>query len=260
MMKIMLSLTYDGAESRIKDSEVMKSLFHTEKLPGHSVIARGMEKMPLDYIRRVIRRITARFRRSGLSAAVDSSGFSLSSRSSWFDIRIRRVSTRREHMKLHIVIDVENLIILHFTITGWNGSDIGEFKRLIGTLPRLEKVCADAAYCSRENHRVVAAKGGTPHLAFKSNATLKSKGCPAWHCSLKSYLDDRESWLEEYSIRSVVESVFSSIKRCLGSRISSRKGWHKRRELGLKVLAYDLKRALYIEESEELGESLWVPC
>jgi len=51
----------------------------------------------------------------------------------------------------------------------------------------------------------------------------------------------------------IVEAVFSSIKRCLGSDIKSIKGWLKRRELAIKVLAYNIKRVLYIEEAKELG-------
>ena len=50
------------------------------------------------------------------------------------------MSKRRDHIKLHIVVDVETLLIVHFTITGWKGSDIGQFKRLIAKLPKLNKV------------------------------------------------------------------------------------------------------------------------
>jgi len=124
----------------------------------------------------------------------------------------------------------------------------------------LGKVFGDKAYSSRSNCQAVAEKGGKPYLAFKTNATMKSKGSTAWHVSLKAYRTNTEAWLEEYHIRSVVEAVFSSIKRCWGSRISSKKGWHKRRELPLKVLAYNIKRVLYLKQGEELGEQLWVRC
>ena len=45
----------------------------------------------------------------------------------------------------------------------------------------------------------------------------------------------------EYHIRSVAESVFSIIKRCFDSDIKSIKGWLKRGELAIKVLAYNIK-------------------
>ena len=61
------------------------------------------------------------------------------------------------YLKLHIVMDVETGIILHFTITDWKGSDAKEFKRLIRDLPR--KAAGDKAYSSRVNCQAVADKG-----------------------------------------------------------------------------------------------------
>jgi hypothetical protein len=57
--------------------------------------------------------------------------------------------------------------------------------------------------------------------------------------------------MDEYHIRSMVEAVFSSIKRCWGPDIKSIKGWLKRRELAIKVLAYNIKRVLYIDFWDE---------
>jgi hypothetical protein len=57
-----------------------------------------------------------------------------------------------------------------------------------------------------------------------------------------------------------VEAAFSSIKRCWGPDITSIKGWLKRRELAIKVLAYNLKRALYVEQGKEWGIPLWLNC
>ena len=142
---------------------------------------------------------------------MDSSGFSLKTSSKWFDIRIKRKSTKKDYIKLHIVIDVETGIILHFTITDWKGSDPKEFKRLIRDLPRLGKAAGDKAYSSRANCQAVADKKGKPFL-------------------------------------------------CWSPEIKGIKGWLKRRELAIKVLAYNTKRVLYIERAEQLGIPLWVSC
>jgi len=103
-------------------------------------------------------------------------------------------------------------------------------------------------------------KKGKPFLWFKANATGKAKGYPAWQISFKAYTDNPDEWMDEYHIRSMVEAVFSSIKRCFGPDIKSIKGWLKRRELAIKVLAYSIKRVLYIERAKELGIPLWVSC
>ena len=195
-----------------------------------------------------------------MDVVVDSSGFSLKTSSKWFDIRIKRKSNKKDYLKLHIVMDVETGIILHFSITDWKGSDSKEFKRLISDLPRLGKVAGDKAYSSRANCQAVADKKGKPFLCFKANATGKAKGYPAWQISFRAYTDNPGEWMDEYHIRSIIEAAFSSLKRCWGPDIKSVKGWLKWRELALKVLAYNVKRVLYMERAKDLGIPLWVNC
>ncbi len=259
-IKVFFNRTYDGTEAYIESNATLCTLLHVEKLPGHSVIARGMGKLPMSYIRLVSRYVTTQMRRNGMNVVLDSSCFSLKTSSKWFDIRIQRVSEKKDYLKLHIVIDADTLVILHFTITGWSGSDSREFMRLINDLPRLGKVAADKAYSSRAHCQAVADKGGTPYLCFKTNSTGRAKGSPAWKLSFKAYTTDPEAWMGEYHIRSVVEAVFASIKRCWGSEIRDRKGWHKRRTIAIKTVAYNVKRALLVERAEELQVPLWVSC
>jgi transposase len=260
VMKIFLGRTYDTIESYLKSNTFVAQHLQVEELPGHSVIARGMQKMPTSYIRLISWLVTFQMRRRGMDVAVDSSGFRLKTSSKWFDIRIKRKSSKRDYIKLHIVIDVETGIILHFTITDWKGADSKEFIRLIKVLPSLNKATGDKAYSTRANCQTVADKKGKPFLCFKANATGKAKGYPAWQISFKAYTDNPNEWMDEYHIRSMVEAVFSSIKRCFGPDIKSIKGWLKRRELAIKVLAYNIKRVHYIERAKELGIPLWVSC
>jgi len=259
-IKTFFNRTYDGTEAYLNANPLVSKLLHISSLPGHSVIARGMNKLSMIYIRKVSKYITLHLRRRGINVAVDSSGFSVKSSSKWFDIRIRRISDKRDHIKLHIIIDAESLVILHFTITDWKTHDSKEFHRLIKYLPTLGKVTGDKGFSSRKNCQLVADKKGTPYLAFRTNATGLSKGYPAWHISIRAYTDNPNEWMEEYHMRSVIESVFASIKRCWGSEIMSRKSWLRRRELSIKVLAYNVKRVLLIERAEELGIPLWVSC
>ena len=259
-VKVFFNRTYDGTESYLASNDTLCKLLHVAKLPGHSVIARGMARVPTSYIRLISRQITLRMRRDGMNIILDSSGFSLKTSSTWFDIRIRRMSERKDHMKLHIVVDADTLVILHFTITGWRTNDSKEFNRLIRDLPRLGKVAADKAYVSRAHCQAVADKGGTPYLCFKSNSTGKAKGCAAWKVSFRAYTSNPKEWMDEYHIRNIVEAVFSSIKRCWGSDIRCRNGWLKRKTLAIKTLAYNIKRVLLVERAEELGTPVWVQC
>jgi transposase len=259
-LKVSLCKTYDSIEAYLKSNTSVAQRLGVEQLPGHSVIARGMEKIPVSYIRLISRLVTFQMKRRGMDIAVDSSGFRLKTSSKWFDIRIKRKSEKKDYLKLHIVIDVDTEIIWHFITTDWKGADAKQFKRLIKDLPRIHRAVGDKAYSSRVNCQAVADKGGMPFLRFKTNATAKAKGYPAWQISFEAYSDNPDEWMDEYHIRSIVEAVISSIKRCFGPDIKSIKGWLKRRELAIKVLAYNIKRVLYIERAKDLGIPLWVSC
>ncbi len=256
ILRVALRHTFESIESYLKKDQYLKRLVGTNRLPGHSVIHRGMDRLSMPYIRRVLRKTVWRLRRAGMNIAVDATGFSITNRSMWFDIRIRKKNSRGECIKLHIAVDVDTGVIHSFTITGWRGGDSTEFPRLMKELPDLGRVLGDGAYSSHANLRLVAEKGGVPYIKFKKHAVSKAYSSPAWKRSHRQFLADQEGWMDAYHRRSIVEAVFSSIKRTWGSTLRSRKYWNQRRELALKVLAYDVRQVLYNERARVLGVDL----
>ena len=93
-LKIACGRTYDTIETYLKPNPLVAQQLELKELPGHSVIARGMSKMPMSYIRLISRLVTFQMRRRGMNVAVDSSEFRLKTSSKWFDIRIKRKSTK----------------------------------------------------------------------------------------------------------------------------------------------------------------------
>jgi transposase len=255
ILKVGFNQTYDGIEAYLKESETFKQNF--DDLPGHSVIHRGMQKLSIRYIRKVMNRVTCFLRRKGMNIAVDSTGFRTSNSSTWYDIRIKRKNKRKDCIKLHISMDIDTGIIYWFTMTPWNRHDSREFENLIKHLPELGATFGDKAYPSRRNYQLVVDKNGTPYLCFKENATNKAKGKPAWIIHIRKYKNDKETWLSVYHLRSIVESVFSSIKKRWGSFLRSQKKWMQKKELSLKVLSYNVKQVLLVQYAEECKIPLW---
>ena len=95
-----------------------------------------------------------------------------------------------------------------------------------------------------------------PYIKFKKSAVSKAYSPPTWRRSHRQFLADPDGWMATYHRRSIVEAVFSSIKRTWGSTLRSRKYWNQRRELALKVLAYDVRQVLYNERARVLGVDL----
>lgn len=256
LLKVGFNKTYDGIEAHMKDSETLKQ--HCLNLPGHSVIQRGMKRLTITYIRKVMNRVTRFLRRKKMNIAVDSTGFSTHNSSTWYDIRIKRHGSRKDCLKLHISVDIDTGVIHWFTTTPWNHHDSKEFEQLIKNLPELGNVLGDKALSSRNNCQLVYDKKGTPYLCFRKNTRSISKGCPAWIISFRAYKNDTDAWLAVYHLRSIIESVFSSIKRRWGSFLNSRKPWMQKRELALKVLSYNLKQVLMILYAKERKVLLWI--
>ena len=255
ILKVGFNQTYDGIEAYLKESKTFKQ--HFDDLPGHSVIHRGMKKLSIKYIRKVMNRVTRFLRRKKMNIAVDSTGFRTGNSSIWYDIRIRRRNKRKDCIKLHISIDVETGIIHWFTMTPSKMHDSPEFKNLIKHLPELGNVLGDKGYSSRKNCQIVADKNGKPYLHFKDNATNKAKSKPAWIISIREYKNNTEEWLSTYHLRSIVESTFSSIKKRWGSFLRSRKKWMQKKELSLKVLSYNVKQVLLVRYANERKIPLW---
>jgi transposase len=255
ILKVGFNQTYDGIEAYLKESETFKTFFND--LPGHSVIHRGMKKLSIKYIRKVMNRVTRFLRRKGMNIAVDSTGFRTGNSSIWYDIRIKRKNKRKDCIKLHISIDVDTGIIHWFIMTSSRRHDSPEFKNLIKHLPELGNVLGDKGYSSRKNCQIVADKDGKPYLHFKDNATNKAKGKSAWIISIREYKNNTEEWLSTYHLRSIVESVFSSIKKRWGSFLRSLKKWMQKKELSLKVLSYNIKQVLMVQYAKECKIPLW---
>jgi len=151
-------------------------------------------------------------------------------------------------------------VIHWFTTTPWNHHDSKEFEQLIKNLPEIREVLGDKALSSRSNCQLVFNKKGTPYLCFRKNTKSISKGYPAWIVSFRAYKYDTDAWLTVYHLRSIIESVFSSIKRRWGSFLHSRKRWMQKRELALKVLSYNIKQVLMINYAKERKIPLWIQC
>jgi transposase len=105
----------------------------------------------------------------------------------------------------------------------------------------------------------VADKHGTPYLSFRVDAARRPRGSLAYVVSFKTRKRDPEGWLAVYHLRSIVESVFSSMKRRWGSFLQSRKRWMQKKELALKVFYYNIKQVILILYAKERKVSPWIP-
>lgn len=260
VLKVFWATTYDGIEAKLKaNQEWLCALWNVDRLPTHSVIHNAMGKVSLKYLRRICRRTFGRVSKK-LSAAVDSSGFSTKNSSVWFDIRIGRKSTKRECIKLHIIIDIQRGYILDFHLTNYRRNDCPILSKLLRDIKFLKKLVADAGYLSRENCILVGKRNGKPYIWVKKNSTAKPKSAVEWKVMVKCFRRHNGAFRKAYHCRSLVESVFSSIKRRWNSTLRSIGRWAQKKELTMKVLCYNIKEYLYNWRAGQAKTTRWKKC
>lgn len=267
VLMVMMNRTYDSVEAYVKNNKLLKQLLKEyldhKGMPGHSVVYRGMQKLKRNYMKKLNRRITIRFRRKGMTIIVDSTGFSLSTSSKYFDIRIGRKNSRKDNAKLHLIVCAKTGIIPEFSITNWKGKGTGDgpqFRKMLKVLHEIEMAIGDGAYLSRENCNRVDEKKGQAIFHVRSDATTKAKRSPEWRRMITFFKENPELYEAIYHIRSFVEAVISSIKKRFNSFLRSRNKRMQKKELALKVLCYNVKQVLYNKRAEKLGISLWEEC
>jgi transposase len=255
LFKEAFGLNFDETESLLKSHEkfLKEEPFGIERgVPTRSPIHRGYQRLSKRYMKRLNKKLTCRFRRRGMVLIVDSTGFRLKTSSHWYDIRIKRRNRRRDCMKLHLVV-LPNGVILNYTLTNWNRHDSPQLKRLLSVFKTVAKVLGDKGYLSRENCTLVTKKNGVPVFALKKNTTAKAKGSPAWRRMVRFATNDAEGFKSVYHIRSVVESVFSSMKKRMGSVLSAMKAHTRRVQLTLRIIAHNVRIVLYDKTAKALG-------
>jgi transposase len=113
-------------------------------------------------------------------------------------------------------------------------------------------VCADKADSCRENAKLVSQMGGNPFLMPKSNASSKAKGSHAWKKMMLFRQEHPEEFERRYHKRSNAEATNACLKGRYGEFLRSRRRHMQKREAGLRVIAYNIRRLIRYRIREEV--------
>ena len=189
------------------------------------------------------------------SFAVDSSGFSTSRFTRWFDFKYGKERVKQDWVKCHIMCGTKTNIVTAIDIQEMYTHDTLAFAPMVETTAqtfRIAEVSADKAYGSRTNTDAVTKFGGTPFIAFKGTATGAAGG--TFEQMFHYFMFRRDEFLGHYHRRSNVESTFSMMKRKFGHALRSKTDTAMTNETLCKVLCHNL--VVLIHETHELGIDL----
>lgn len=183
---------------------------------------------------------------------MDSSGFTTSRFTRWFDHKYGKVREKHDWVKCHLMCGVKTNIVTAIEIHGPNASDTKLLPALVNTTAenfQISEVSADKGYSSRRNAEMIASVGATPFISFKSDS--RGFGGGMWSKMYHYFQFQRTEFLQHYHKRSNVESTFSMMKRKFGDSLRSKTDIAMVNEALCKVLCHNL--VVLIHETHELG-------
>jgi len=157
--------------------------------------------------------------------ATDATGIATNCYSSWYSIRIKRESEKRDHLMVHISVGTKSNVVAAIDIRTHKGEDNVIFRshvKQVGERFDIDEWSGDKMYLTRENCDAVVEIGATPWLKIKSNTISRAKGSTSWKKMVQCFNEEPEVANQKYHRRSNVESTNSSKKRKCGSSVSSR--------------------------------------
>jgi len=156
---------------------------------------------------------------------------------------------------LHAAIDMQWRAIISFHFTRTHVHEITQLEILLEPLWDLGNVYADSGYLSSENCTIIVRKGGIPFIRPKCSSVGWRPGKPIqygnhYYDMMEEYKRNPSEWMKKYHQRSVIEAVFSALKRRLGGSVASIKRGVQQIEIALKIIVYNLMMLLrkYVEE------------
>lgn len=228
---------------------------YLSRLPHYNSIFRYFEAPELiPVLRSLIEASSLALKAVETTFAVDSSGFSTCQYTRWFNTKYGREQEIHDWLKVHLVCGVTTNIVTAVEITGRDVADTSMFRPLLADTARnfpLGDVVADKAYSTRSNLDYVARLGATPYIPFKTNATVSIADSDVWQRLYHHFHLNRETFLDHYHRRSLVESTFNMVKAKFSGAIRSKTDVAQINELLCKVLCHNI--CVVIQSMYELG-------
>src|SRR5260221_36990 len=216
--------TFREAETRLREHQELRAALKLREVPDYTTLYRFLRRLDDVTVERglgeTVRRLRRR-RRRAVSVAIDGTGLSYNSVSTFFIRRLEQHADRsarhRHWLKWVIVVDVQQQILLAQRAHQGPGSDVRSLPGLLDVAARgapIRLVLSDAEFDSEPNHPPIRQR-----LGAKSIIPAKRRGIPQGTIRNQMFRAFPE---KPYRQRAKIETIFSAIKRKLSSRAPGR--------------------------------------
>lgn len=253
VLKVFFKTDYRGVVAMLDDLPGLRRAIGLRHVPHFTtlqkVARRLLVSVPADQL------LTATVRMAGRGgtvklAAVDSSGLESHHVSRYFVRRRSRepglwqTTTYIRFPKVGVVCDCANHVILSTLMNRGPSPDVNQLEGTLGPAARRVRIAtllADAGYDSESNHVFVRERCGIETIIPAKHGRPTSRPPTGYYRRLMSRGFDKT----KYGQRWQVETVFSMIKRNLGSALRSRSYWAQCREMMMLALVHNITILLF---------------
>jgi transposase len=264
-MKEFLRQDYRGVVALVEEWPQVQQALGLSNVPHYSTLCYAARRLfAHKSVARLLGKLLAEAGGKGLlrgpaqRVAVDSTGLESRHQSRYFVLRAGKRLRYTRFPKLTVVCDAASHLILGAVVDRGPRVDQVEFEAAVGQAHRrwpFKELVADAAYDAEANHvwvqeklgarTVIPAKIGRPaHDPAHLPPTLYRRKM-AQHF-------DRAS----YGQRWQVESVFSRLKRCIGSSLRARRRWSQHREILARLIVHNLMLFRFLLQIQAFQQSM----
>jgi transposase len=240
LLKIMFGISYRGIASATKNLKIYHVL-GMKRAPSYKTIQRTIQYLQVGFLLQINRWLTpSDIHLSG----IDSSGMKTQQKGAWVQIRFKKPVQKRDFRKIHIFVDLESKKILSCVITRGSSYDSPQLKRILKQCNwlKVEIILGDGGYDSKECFNEITRQGAIPGIPVRKNSSTHSRGSPSRRKAVREQQKDIKAWKEKvrYSMRCIVEAIFSGTKRRFGEYFFSIKEKHRCIEMWLRTILWNV--------------------
>ena len=249
LYKAWVNVSYRDVIEILSSNPALVTLLSLSDIPHFTTIQKFCKRISMKLITFVFNKVVKSFLGLlGNIMLIDSTGFSVNYHSFYHDKRLKDFGrkVRRKYVKATIVVDEKSQIILAFDVHFGEIHDSKEFKKVLENMDRkiinkFRLIIGDKG--SEENH-VIAKRHGL--LAI---IPVRNEDAPIYRTKGENRKRMKRHLPDEYKRRPIVETVHSAIKRKSGSFIRSKIPELAEKEIGLKIIAYNIRRVIILNNS-----------
>ena len=240
LLKILFGISYRTIASANKDLKIY-NLLGMKRAPCYKTIQNTIGYLDEQFFIKINKMLVPS---KVKLAGIDSSGLKTNRKGAWIQIRFQRYSKKRDFKKVHIFVDLISKKILYCILTKGTSHDAKQLKQILQHIHwmNIEIILGDKGYDSKECFNEIAKLGAKPGIPVRKNSVTRSKGSPIRRKTVIAQHRDFDKWKEQvqFSMRCVVESIFSGSKRRFGEYMFSLKEKNRCVEMWLRTILWNV--------------------